>query len=66
MDGFIGHDRYLIGPDGTIEQREELKTADDSAAAEAAQEVLNRSACFYAEPWFLDRWISRLMKAAPC
>jgi hypothetical protein len=66
QEGFIGYRCYLIGLDGTIEQREELKAADDSAAAEAAQDVLKRSACLCAELWFLDRRISQLMKAVPC
>jgi hypothetical protein len=65
-EGFIGYRCYLIGLDGTIQHREELKTTDDSAAADAAQAVLEQSACFCAELWFLDRRISQLMRVAMC
>jgi hypothetical protein len=65
-EGFVGYRCYLLGLDGTVEQRVELRAADDSAATDAARSVLEQSACFCGELWFLDRRISQLMKAAPC
>jgi hypothetical protein len=64
--GFIGYRCYLIGLDGTIDHRVELRAADDSAAADATQAVLGQSVCFCAELWFLDRRISQFMRVAAC
>jgi hypothetical protein len=64
--GFVGYRCYLIGLDGTIEHHQELNATDDILAANAAQAVLDRSAYFWAELWFLDRRIFQLTKRTAC
>jgi len=46
---------YIIGPDGHIQERIDLLCADDNAAKERAQQLLNGHKV---ELWQLDRQIA--------
>ena len=46
---------YIIGPDGHIQERIDLLCADDNAAKERAQQLLNGHEV---ELWQLDRQIA--------
>lgn len=63
QNGYVGYRCYLLGIEGRIRKRIELKVADDSAALSLAQAELDRSTFPMAEVWYLKRKIGDVCKA---